>query len=70
MPESQRNKIITIKEIIADLESKVGKAVPTEDVLKMASEKGIGESEVDEIIQKLKKAGDVFEPRRGFVSRL
>jgi len=70
MPASQRNKIIVVKEIIADLENKIGKTIPIEDIIKIASEKGLGESEVDEVMQKLKKAGDIFEPRQGFISRI
>ena len=27
-------------------------------------------SEVEEIIQKLKRSGDLFEPKRGFISRI
>ncbi len=70
MPAAQRNKIVTIKEIIVELENKLGKTIPVEDVIKTASEKGMGESDVEEIIQKLKKAGDIFEPRHGFISRI
>jgi replicative DNA helicase Mcm len=70
MPASQRNKIITVKEIIAELENKVGKVVPIEDIVKEAQSKGLSESEIEEIIQKLKKGGDIFEPRHGFISRI
>ena len=70
MPASQRNKIIVVKEVIATLETKLGKTIPIEDIIKTASEKGLGESEVEEVLQKLKKAGDIFEPRNGFVSRI
>jgi replicative DNA helicase Mcm len=69
-PASQRNKIIAIKEIIAELENKVGKVVPIEEVVKEAQSKGMSESEIEDIIQKLKKSGDIFEPRHGFVSRI
>jgi len=70
MPASQRNKIITVKEIIADLENKVGKVVPIEDIVKGSQSKGLTESEIEDIIQKLKKSGDIFEPRHGFISRI
>ncbi len=70
MPASQRNKIVGVKEIIAELENRLGKTIPMEEVLKEAQAKGMSESEVEEIIQKLKKSGDVFEPRHGFVSRI
>ncbi len=70
MPASQRNKIVTVKEIIAELENKVGKVVPIEDVVRSAQTKGLSESEIEDIIQKLKKSGDIFEPRHGFISRI
>jgi len=70
MPASQRNKIITIKEILVELENKLGKTIPLEDVVSACKEKGLNESEVEEVIQKLKSSGDIFEPRHGFVSRI
>jgi len=70
VPASQRNKIIQIKEIITDLENKLGKTIPLEDVVSSATERGISEAEVEEMIQKLKRSGDIFEPRRGFISKL
>ena len=70
MPATQRNKILVIKEIINDLEGKLGKVIPLEDVIRSATEKGVDEAEVEEIIQKLKRAGDVYEPKHGFVSKI
>lgn len=70
MPASQRNKIIAIKEILIDLENKLGKTIPLEDVVSASKEKGFSESEVEEVIQKLKNSGDIFEPRHGFISRI
>ncbi len=69
-PASSRNKLHIIMEIIKDLEAKVGKNIPVEDLIKAAEEKEINEGEAEEILQKLKRAGDVFEPRRGFISRI
>jgi len=70
MPASQRNKIITVKEIIAELENKVGKVIPIEDIVRDASAKGLTEAEIEDIIQRLKKSGDIFEPKHGFISRI
>lgn len=70
MPATQRNKVIHVKEIIVELENKIGKTIPLEDVVKEARNKGMEEYEVEEIIQKLKRSGDLFEPRRGFISRI
>lgn len=69
-PASQRNKIMTIKEIISELENKMGKVVPIEEILKEAQAKGLSESEIEDIIQKLIRTGDLFEPRHGFISRV
>ncbi len=70
VPASQRNKLILVKEILAELENQLGKTIPIEDVVKKAEEKGLSESETEDIIQKLKRGGDIFEPRRGFISRI
>ena len=70
IPASQRDKIYTVKEIIMALESKIGKTIPIDDVIKEALDKGIVEGDVEEILEKLKRAGDIFEPRYGFVSRM
>lgn len=67
---SKRDKIYHVKEILSSLEKKLGKTIPIDDVLKEASEKGISESEAEEIIEKLKRSGDIYEPRLGFLSRV
>ena len=67
---SQRSKIFAIREIIQDLEPAHGKMVPLDDVIKAATDKGITENEALEIIERLKRQGDIYEPRRGFISRI
>jgi replicative DNA helicase Mcm len=67
---SQRSHIMGVKEIIADLESRVGKTIPIEDIIREAGEKGIDSEVVEESIEKLKRSGDLFEPKRGFVARI
>ncbi len=67
---SQRSKISQIREIINELEEKLGKTIPIEDVIKLASERGIDEHEVEETIEKLKRSGDLYEPRHGLISRI
>ena len=49
---------------------RVGKTIPIEDLLKSASMKGVEEKDVEEILEKLKRSGDVFEPRRGFIQKI
>jgi replicative DNA helicase Mcm len=69
-PATERNKIGVLKEIINELENKLGKTIPLEDIIKEAEEKGLNEADVEEVIQRLKRAGDLFEPRRGFISKI
>ncbi len=70
IPASQREKIFAIKQILEELEESLGKTIPVEDVARIAVERGVSRTEVDEIIEKLKRAGDVYEPRYGFLSRM
>jgi len=66
---SLRSNIITIKEIITELEEKI-KPVPLEDIIRAGEERGIDKETTEEIIEKLKRSGDIFEPRRGFISKI
>ena len=67
---SQRSRIHIIREIVDDLENKVGKTIPIEDILRAASMKKIDEKDVEEILEKLKRTGDIFEPKRGFIQKI
>ena len=67
---SQRSNIIIIKEIISDLENKIGKNIPIDVVVEECRQKGIDDDKVEEVIEKLKRSGDIFEPKRGFVQRI
>jgi len=67
---SQRNKFSKVKEIIAKLQDELGKQIPIEKIQEEAKKKGIDEEMLDETIEKLKRSGDVFETKRGFISRI
>jgi replicative DNA helicase Mcm len=62
---SQRNKIVLLKETIKSLEAEHGKLVPI-DILKEEL-KDVSETDFDETLNQLKKSGDVFQPKSGFV---
>jgi len=62
--KKQRDKLITIHEIIKEL-SKKSELVRHEDIVEEAKNKGIKEEEVDTIIKKLIKYGDIDEPKPG-----
>jgi replicative DNA helicase Mcm len=67
---SQRNRILILKEVIDDLENRVGKTIPIEDLVREASRKGVEEKDVEEILERLKRSGDIFEPKRGFIQKI
>jgi replicative DNA helicase Mcm len=67
---SARSNIIVIKEVINDLENKIGKTLPVDDVAREAQERGISADKVEEVLEKLKRSGDIFEPKRGFIQKI
>jgi len=68
IPTSQRSKIITVREIITQLESRLGKLIPIEEIEKELEDK-INKSDIEESINKLKASGDIFEPKKGYVQK-
>jgi replicative DNA helicase Mcm len=65
---SQRNKILIVRDVIIDLESKMGKMIPVEEIEKELEGK-MKKDEIDEAMNKLSSNGDIFIPRKGYVSR-
>lgn len=68
---TQRNTISIIKEIISTIESSSeGKMIPVENIIESAQEKNISKENVEDILEKLRRSGDIFEPKRGFIQKL
>jgi len=68
---SDRGRLILIKEIISELqEDSESKNVEVGNIKSMAIKKGIPEEKVEEVIEKLKRSGDIFEPKRGYVQKI
>ena len=67
---SQRSHIIVVREIINTLEEKIGKTIPVDDIISEAEIKGIAGNIVEDTIEKLKRSGDIFEPKRGFLQKI
>jgi replicative DNA helicase Mcm len=63
---SQRNKIVLLRETIKKLEEKHGVQVPL-DVLQQELAENMTEIEFEEGLEKLRKSGDIFHPKQGFV---
>ena len=71
IPSSKRGKIVTVKETIAKLESQLGKLIPTEELEKaLVGEGKMSEAELEEVIDQLSKAGDIFRPKKGYIQKI
>jgi len=62
---SQRSKILLLRESIKKLEEAHGKQVPL-DLLRKELE-DLSDFEFEDAVEKLKKSGDIFQPKQGFV---
>ena len=67
---SQRSRIVTIRELIKELEITLGRNIPIEDIVAAAADKKIDEAQVEESIERLKREGEIFEPKPGQIARL
>ena len=68
---TQRSSLSTIKEIIHAMEEQLQtKMIPIENIAEAAREKNITPEQVEDGLEKLRRSGDIFEPKRGFVQRL
>ena len=67
---SKRNIIRTVLDIIDELEKKIGKQIPVDEIKAEAEDKGISERDAGEVVDQLKKEGRLFEVRLGQVQKL
>ncbi|HTY43664.1 MAG TPA: AAA family ATPase, partial [Patescibacteria group bacterium] len=63
---SQRGKIFTVRDVITNLENKLGKMIPVEEIEKELEGK-MKKEEIEEAINKLNSEGTIYIPRRGYV---
>ena len=66
---SKRNKIIVLKETLAQMESRLGKLIPMEEIEK-AVEGKMSVVELEDALSMLTKEGDIFRPKKGFIQRM
>jgi replicative DNA helicase Mcm len=66
---SKRGKILQVKETISKLESRLGKLIPLEELKKEIGEK-LTQTELEEAISQLSKAGDIFKPKKGYIQKI
>ncbi len=65
---SKRGKIIIVRDTIAQLESKLGKLIPLEELEKALADR-ITQLELEEALEHLSKSGDIFKPKKGFIQK-
>ena len=65
---SQRNKVFLVRDVITQLESRLGKMIPIEEIEKELENK-LTKDEIEEAITKLDISGVIFRPRKGYVGR-
>lgn len=68
-PASQRGKIHVVRETIETLENRLGKLIPLEEVEEALKGK-MSQTEIEEAIDKLVRAGDLFRPKKGHIQRM
>ncbi len=68
---SERNALVIVKQIISNLEKALDKKeVPLSDVFREAEIQEISQDKASEVIEKLKRNGDLYAPKNGFISRI
>lgn len=64
----KRSKILVVREAIAQLESRLGKLIPLEELEKLLEGK-LSSVELEDSIMQLSKSGDIFRPKKGFIQK-
>jgi replicative DNA helicase Mcm len=69
MTASKRGKVVMVREVISQLESKLGKLIPVEELEKAVDGK-VSPLELEDAINQLIKSGDLFKPKARYIQRL
>jgi replicative DNA helicase Mcm len=67
---SQRNHVSTVKEVINELEKVFGKSISLEDIERECALRGVEKDKTNDIIEKLRKSGDIYSPKHGVISKI
>ena len=65
---SKRSKIISVREILSELETRLGRLIPIEE-LENAIQGKMSKLELEDALNQLSKSGDIFKPKKGFIQR-
>ncbi len=67
---SQRNKIITVREVIIEFDKNGIKTIPVNDIISACKDKGLEDNAIEEVLEKMKREGEIFQPKVGFISKI
>ena len=70
MTSDQRSVVTNIRQIISNLEDQFGKEIPIDEIVLQAKENNIDEEKINDTISKLRRTGDIFEPKRGYIQKI
>ena len=66
---SQRNKIFVVRDTITELEGKIGKMIPLEEIEKELEGK-MSKDEIGDALVELEKQTIIFKPKQGYVQKI
>ena len=68
---STRGRILEVRNTIFELcDEKDGPISVEEDLKPKVFDKGVTEQKLEEAIEKLKRSGDIFEPKKGWLQKI
>jgi replicative DNA helicase Mcm len=65
---SQRNRLQSVKRIIDDLAG--DSEAEIEEVLEKADEEGFDKEQAEDVIDRLKRDGELYEPKQGYIQKI
>lgn len=66
---SQRNRIFVVRDLITELEGKIGKMIPVEEIEKDLEGK-MSKDEIGDALVELEKQTIIFKPKQGYVQKI
>ena len=69
MPTSKRNKVFIVRDLITELENRLGQLIPLEEIEKELEGK-MNKEEIEDAISELMKHSIIYEPRHGYIQKV
>jgi|TARA_Y100000310_G_scaffold341768_1_gene441995 replicative DNA helicase Mcm len=66
---TERSRISSIKQTMTELEAQFGKQIPKDDLIQALEDKGMSKEKIESELVRLKKNGEIFEPKHGVLQK-